>query len=297
MPLPQRLQGLEGRKDRLVVDQELTDSEDAFDVHLVQDYGGACDSDDAATVQNTGEEQDLFDATTVQDIGVEQDSFDAATVQDTGEDQDSIDAATVQDTGKIQDNYEVHMTQDCLVYSATDMTSNTKRLALSDTCCSRSVVGERWIQRHMKLLVRRGHGVYVIDEAKTFRFGGSPRVASQYAVIVPLLIEGSKQPVTIRVSVVQQEVPLLIGRNALMEMGAVMDLAEGEINFHKLETKAKLHHTETGLCGFYVDHPTTEPVTEVPWEYVVESDAEICIGAQPSGRDSLMARTPGLFAI
>ena len=268
-PYHKDYKGSKADKTVLVVDHELTDSEDAFDVHFVQDYGGACDSDDAATVQNTGEEQDLFDATTVQDTGVEQDSFDAATVQDTGEDQDSIDAATLQDTGKIQDNYEVHMAQDCLVYSATDMTSSTK---------------SQW---HMKLLVRRGHGVYVIDEAKTFRFGGSPRLASQYAVIM--------QPVTIRVSVVQQEVPLFIGRNALMEMGAVMDLAEGEINFRKLETKAKLHHTETGLCGFYVDHPTTEPDTEVPWEYVVESDAEICIGAQPSGRDSLMAQDSGSF--
>ena len=46
------------------------------------------------------------------------------------------------------------------------------RLALSDTCCARTVAGKQWIRRHLRYLRARGEDVFVIDEARPYRFGG-----------------------------------------------------------------------------------------------------------------------------
>ena len=98
------------------------------------------------------------------------------------------------------------------------------RFALSDTCCARTAAGKKWIQRHLRYLGARGEDVFVVDEARPFRFGGGPRVMSEFAVILPLVVRGASRIAWIRVSVVDQDVPLLLSKSALQGLGMVMDL-------------------------------------------------------------------------
>ena len=98
------------------------------------------------------------------------------------------------------------------------------RLALSDTCCARTVAGKKWIQRHLRYLGARGEDVFVVHEARPFRFGGGPGVMSEFAVILPLVVRGASRIAWIRVSVVDQDVPLLLSKSALKGLGRVMDL-------------------------------------------------------------------------
>ena len=63
-------------------------------------------------------------------------------------------------------------------------------LALSDTCCARSVVGEKWAKARMAHLRQAGVDVYVVDEARPFRFGAGPRIASLYSIVFPVHVGG-----------------------------------------------------------------------------------------------------------
>ena len=57
-------------------------------------------------------------------------------------------------------------------------------LALSDTCCARTVAGESWANMHMSHLHETGLDVYVVDESRPFRFGAGPKIMSEYSIIL-----------------------------------------------------------------------------------------------------------------
>ena len=126
-------------------------------------------------------------------------------------------------------------------------------MALSDTCCSRSVCGEKWMQKHLKKLWEKGEDFYIIAEKQYYRFGAGPRIASDYAAVIPLNIKGSCAQAFMRVSVVKQAVPLLMSRRALQGLGAILDLPGGEIQFRELGTMISLDTTHTGHVGFKID--------------------------------------------
>ena len=54
----------------------------------------------------------------------------------------------------------------------------------------------------------------------------------------------------IRASVVDQEVPLLLSRSAMEELGAIMNLGAGRVELRKLDIEMELKRTPGGLCGF-----------------------------------------------
>ena len=111
-------------------------------------------------------------------------------------------------------------------------------------------------------------------------------MTSAYAVIMPLLIKNSQRYVTVRVSVVNQELPLLLSRGVLKSLGAIMNLADGQIDFHELWTTTKLINTEAGLCGFLID----DTEAYLPWEQLVEDDVEVLVS---TGQPEIF-RTQGL---
>ena len=92
----------------------------------------------------------------------------------------------------------------------------------------RQVAGKTWVQRHLPYLRARGEDAFVIDEAGQFRFGGGPRVMSEYAVIMPLVVRGASKVAWIRVSVVDQD-PLLLSKTSLKGLGMVVDLEHSAI--------------------------------------------------------------------
>ena len=159
-------------------------------------------------------------------------------------------------------------------------------LALSDTCCARSVAGEKWAKAHMAHLHHKGVDVYVVDEVRPFRFGAGPRIASRYSIVFPVHVGGGCAVPWLRVSVVDQDVPLLLSKNALKALGARLDLGRARLEFVKLETEVSLIETQSGLCGFEintVDSLRTGPL-DFPPEEMLEGEMEVSFG-RPQDED------------
>ena len=161
------------------------------------------------------------------------------------------------------------------VHVASSGEPRRETLALRDTCCARMVAGILWIKRHVALLQQRGESVFTVDEARPFRFGGGPRISSTHAVIMPLQLEGSRRAATIRVSIVDQEIPLLLSKAVLKRM--VMDLERGIVEFKNLQTKVPLRETKAGLCGFQINNEPTGKRLEHPPHELMNDEREIFI--------------------
>ena len=73
----------------------------------------------------------------------------------------------------------VHLCAEALVFSTSSDHPEHRWLALTDTCCARTVTGMEWIQRHLRALHCRGQPSYIVDKAKPFRFGGGETVSGQ----------------------------------------------------------------------------------------------------------------------
>ena len=128
-------------------------------------------------------------------------------------------------------------------------------LALTDTCCARSVCGEAWMTKHLKRLFKDKIDFFVVDEKQYFRFGAGPRVESSYAAVIPVRVRGTSKIAFLRVSVITELVPLLVSRKALESLGAVLDLPGGRIDLKQLDTTTDLVTTKTGHIGFFIDQP------------------------------------------
>ncbi|CAE7350390.1 NLRC3, partial [Symbiodinium necroappetens] len=163
------------------------------------------------------------------------------------------------------------------VHVASSEEPRRETLALSDTCCARTVAGIRWIEKHVALLRQRGESVFTVDEARPFRFGGGPRISSTHAVIMPIQLQGSRRAATIRVSVVDQEIPLLLSKTVLKQMGMVMDLERGTVEFNNLQTRVPLRETKAGLCGFQINNEPTGRRLDHPPHELATDEREIFI--------------------
>ena len=70
----------------------------------------------------------------------------------------------------------------------------------------------------MTHLHEAGLDVYVVKESRPFRFGAGPKILSKHRIIriiLPLNIPGASTVPWLRVSVVEQDVPLLLSKGAL----------------------------------------------------------------------------------
>ena len=158
-------------------------------------------------------------------------------------------------------------------------------LALSDTCCARTVAGEKWIKEHLRHLRRLNEDVYVIDEARPFRFGAGPRIMSMYAVIIPITLPNTSKWAHLRVSVVDQDVPLLISKGAMKQLGVVLDLANAKVEFQKLSASVALRETKTGLCGFDINFERSGKRYTCPDEQLVGTDCEVVLHSWEQHRE------------
>ena len=144
-------------------------------------------------------------------------------------------------------------------------------LALSDTCCARSVAWEKWVQHHLRHLHAFREDTFIVEEARPFRFGAGPRVMSTYAVIIPVNIPGAKNWAHLRVSVVDQDVPLLISKSALKALGVVLDLARGCVCFGELCTDVPLRET------IDINLESSRQQYECPHEDLLSDDCEVVL--------------------
>ena len=174
---------------------------------------------------------------------------DAFVVENTGGEGDSEDeemeqAFQVQVTGCLDDS--------SVLFAASKQKKEVDGLALSDTCCARSVAGKAWMRRHLATLIQNKQPFCCMREREPFRFGAGPRVFSTWAVLFPLCVKGSSNQAWIRCSIVDEEVPFLLSRPALKALGAIMDLDTSMITLSKLNTSVELRTTKMGLVGFAI---------------------------------------------
>ena len=154
-------------------------------------------------------------------------------------------------------------------------------LALSDTCCARSVAGEGWAKAHINHLHEAGLDAYIVDEMRPFRFGAGPKIASKYSVIIPLHVPQASNVPWMRVSIVDQDVPLLLSKSALKALGARLDLGAARVELSKLDTSLDLVETASGLCGFVINREGNKSAVHLPFPPVdmLEGEMEVFMGA------------------
>lgn len=168
-------------------------------------------------------------------------------------------------------------------------------LALCDTCCARSVAGEKWLMKYMQRLTAFGQDYYVIDEDQSFRFGAGPKKRSCMAAIVPTAVQANGQRMYLRISMVSEDVPLLLSRKALQSMGAILDLPGGCMRLKSLDLDVPLRNTASGHVGLEIwnDEVMSRPF-HVNWMDLVDDDAEVkFLGvSRTEGEKHGLARTP-----
>lgn len=152
-------------------------------------------------------------------------------------------------------------------------------LALSDTCCARSVCGAAWMQDVMQEMWKRGQMFYVLPERQAFRFGAGPRIWSEFAVVLPTSLGPEGTAVYLRISVVPVEVPMLVSRQVLVDLGAIMDMPGAKISFQRLGTSVVLETTPSNHLGFRFWHEEAAALPEHPdlWEAMDMTENEVII--------------------
>ena len=136
-------------------------------------------------------------------------------------------------------------------------------LAITDTACSKSVAGAGWVDNYVDEAKRRGCEPQFLSCREAFRFGASKVFVAGYAVAICFSL--GKHKVALKVAVVNGEVPLLVSRPALGQLGMIMDIAENTATFRKVGvTNMELSVTETGHPAFPIE-PAALPRSYQPF--------------------------------
>ena len=155
-------------------------------------------------------------------------------------------------------------------------------VALSDTCCARSVCGDRWMEEHINLMIQKNIPFNIDRDDLPFRFGDGPRVQALYAVVFPLLVPGCSIPAILRVSVVEDDVPLLVSSQVMRSLAAVLDLGRSVYVFRGLAGETEMINTQAGHIGFKIvednEHLVRHPLVTTDWSHFVESKEEVLVG-------------------
>jgi len=158
-------------------------------------------------------------------------------------------------------------------------------LALSDTCYAKTVCGEAWMQKFMKKMWQQGIEFFCLPEEHAFHFGAGPRICSSYCVVFPSKLGTTDAKVYLRVSVVPVEVPLLVSRLALEELGAVLHIPAGKVYFKKTGKHEALHTTTSGHIGFNIfDEKNGDQDVQGIWEELEKIEKEVILLKLPTTR-------------
>lgn len=157
----------------------------------------------------------------------------------------------------------------------------THGLALADTCCARTVAGKKWVKDHLEQLSLKGIPAMVTMDSQPFRLRDGPRVRAFCAVIFPVYLGQSKMTILMRVSVIDQDVPLLVSAKALRTLGAVVDFGNEKYKFKKISTEVEMVQTDTGHIGFSIlsgkDFMVAD-LLQLDWSDFAMSDQEMAFG-------------------
>ena len=133
----------------------------------------------------------------------------------------------------------------CEVFHA-GRVENAEIVAITDSACSRSVAGSEWIKRLRENALAKGHHFEVVPQHEQFKFGGDKLFLSKKAWCFWLNICGKW--FILKVSEVDADVPLLLSRPALAQLGMRYDFPANVASFGALNlTEVPLQTTMTGL--------------------------------------------------
>ncbi|CAE7256949.1 GIP [Symbiodinium sp. CCMP2592] len=137
-------------------------------------------------------------------------------------------------------DHQVHATSVCsgtvpvvveVAYMVGDL-GGDRLLAITDTACSKSVMGQGWLESYVKLAKEVGIEVQFLDCHDDFRFGASKLFHASYSATI--MIQIRNRTFMLKASVVQGEVPLLMSRSALSKLGMIYDVEEHSAKFRNL---------------------------------------------------------------
>ena len=135
---------------------------------------------------------------------------------------DCPEAATEEVHAVEEANVTVHIT---LHLSQQSLNVEALGKGLLDSGCSRTVAGQVWYDEYISTLSERDRGEVKEAESKSiFRFGDGVETKSTKCVSVPVFI-GSNRFV-LDLEVVPNQIPLLISKGAMKQMGMQLDFAQ-----------------------------------------------------------------------
>ena len=108
-------------------------------------------------------------------------------------------------------------------------------LGITDTACAKSVAGTSWLQQYSDEASKMGHTPSLARESEAFRFGtGKVHYSSFY---VKISFRMGSRVVTTKVSIINGDVPLLLSKKALAQLGMIYDVAANRADFQRVNLK------------------------------------------------------------
>ena len=167
-----------------------------------------------------------------------------------------------------------HQVNVCSIFEAKmDPSYRGPLLAVTDTACASTVVGHPWLGRYMEQADKGGLSYRFGDDYESYRFGASRVFKAEFAAWLPMRVMGKW--VVLKASVVACDVPFLMGKPTLKELGMKMDMTKSTVEFGSLGTPPEP----------WVDAPGGHPavlvfsqggplVQEFPWDEILRATAK-----------------------
>ncbi|CAE7477908.1 unnamed protein product, partial [Symbiodinium microadriaticum] len=105
-------------------------------------------------------------------------------------------------------------------------------LGITDTACAKSVAGTVWLQQYSDCVEQSQGKPELIRESEAFKFGTGKVHHSAFHVLVRFKL-GDKV-IEMKTSIINGDIPLLLSKSALAQLGMVYDVAENRADFTKV---------------------------------------------------------------
>ena len=115
-----------------------------------------------------------------------------------------------------------------------------------DTACGSTVIGKETLKLHEEKL---GAKVKWFEKfpPMSFRYGNGTSHAAIGMVSIPTVLKGVK--IDIIAHVVPGQVPFLLSKKWMTELGAILDIPNSSVELKTLNITARVDETETGFMG------------------------------------------------
>ncbi|OLP81840.1 hypothetical protein AK812_SmicGene37558 [Symbiodinium microadriaticum] len=102
-------------------------------------------------------------------------------------------------------------------------------LGITDTACAKAVAGTMWLQQYSDALEKIHQRPELVRESEAFRFGTGKVHHSSFHVVVCFRM--GERTVEMRTSIINGDVPLLMSKVALAQLGMIYDVAKNKADF------------------------------------------------------------------